>query len=110
MGAAVFSAGGATAVWFYQHLGCGGMLGPGPQGLPCQEQGGEESLVEELPGHHQEDEKGDGSWQKKGARKVRGNSHLSGFLLKSCLAGWQIWSGEQDSQEWSQNMCGMGWG
>lgn len=32
MGAGVFSAEGHAAVWLYQHLGCGGVLGP--QELP----------------------------------------------------------------------------
>lgn len=32
MGAGVFSAGGHTDVWLYQHLGCGGRLHP--QGFP----------------------------------------------------------------------------
>lgn len=59
MAAGVFSAEGHAAVWLYQHLGCGGVLSP--QGLPCEKQGGAESLVEELLGHHQNDEKGDGS-------------------------------------------------
>lgn len=44
------------------------------------QQGGEESLVEELLGHHQEDEKGDGSRQKKGTMKVRSNPHLCGLF------------------------------
>lgn len=70
------------------------------QGWPCQKRGGEESLVQELLGHHQEDEKGDVSRQKKRARKVRGDACLHGFLLikpLSRVGGGGRRGGEQDS-------------
>lgn len=101
---------GAAAVWslrvlWSREMGVGVFRA---EGHIAVKQRGEESLVEELWDITRKMRKEMG--QKKGTRKVRSNPHLSGFLLKSCSAGWQMGSGEQDSQGGSQNMCGMGWG
>lgn len=95
---------GLCCRWLYQQLGHGGVLGP--RGRPCQKQGGEERLVQELLGHGQEDEKGDGSRQENGTRAGRGDTGVCGFLLISCLAGWEMGVGEGSTGQWR---AGLGW-
>lgn len=94
MGVGVFRAEGHSVVWFYQHLECGGVLGP--QGFPDKSREVKRALWRNCLDITRKMRKEMGPDRKK--ELVSGNPHFCGFLLKNCSAGWEmeskhVWDG-----------------